>query len=257
MRIQSSPVAIRRGFTLIELLVVIAIIALLAAILFPVFARARENARKTGCMNNLKQIGLAIGQYTQDYDEMFCRTRTGGYTQSPTSGVNGRATWHQILLSYTKSIQVYKCPSATNNATFNWTWDGTRDIIPQSYVANGMNGAGASMGGRQPMACCNDTDRSTALAELKSASEVIIVGECIQRSYNDPEYWDDADGLAANFRDHMGKVNFLFCDGHVKALSPLATIQPKNLWDVTNNPLPTGSQWATVITAQQDRINKK
>lgn len=61
----------RRGFTLIELLVVIAIIALLAAILFPVFARARENARRASCQSNLKQIGLSVVQYTQDYDETF------------------------------------------------------------------------------------------------------------------------------------------------------------------------------------------
>src|SRR5947199_3153379 len=61
----------KRGFTLIELLVVIAIIALLAAILFPVFSRARENARKSSCLNNVKQIGVAMMQYTQDYDEYY------------------------------------------------------------------------------------------------------------------------------------------------------------------------------------------
>ena len=75
----------RRAFTLIELLVVIAIIALLAAILFPVFARARENARRSSCGSNMKQMGLAVQQYSQDYDERF--PRAGG--PSPSSGGAG------------------------------------------------------------------------------------------------------------------------------------------------------------------------
>src|SRR5881409_3913127 len=74
----------QNGFTLIELLVVIAIIALLAAILFPVFARARENARKSSCLNNIKQIGLELAQYTQDYDELLIRAWGGGPTNVAT-----------------------------------------------------------------------------------------------------------------------------------------------------------------------------
>ncbi|RYX86136.1 DUF1559 domain-containing protein [bacterium] len=88
------------GFTLIELLVVIAIIAILAAILFPVFARARENARKTSCMSNQKQIGLGMLQYTQDYDEQFM------------VGVNTTgAAWAGSTAPYLKSSQVFTCPS--------------------------------------------------------------------------------------------------------------------------------------------------
>src|SRR5687767_12986157 len=85
----------KRAFTLIELLVVIAIIAILAAILFPVFARARENARKTSCQSNLKQIGLAIAQYAQDYDE-----RLPPYVQvlDECSGT-GRAVWYEMVFS--------------------------------------------------------------------------------------------------------------------------------------------------------------
>src|SRR5688572_28728890 len=94
---------IKRGFTLIELLVVIAIIALLAAILFPVFARARENARKSSCANNLKQIAVGIAQYTLDFDEQFL---IGGWTvgaapNQPLSATNpGR--WYAALYPYTK-----------------------------------------------------------------------------------------------------------------------------------------------------------
>src|SRR5687768_3857109 len=93
----------RSAFTLIELLVVIAVIALLAAILFPVFARARENARRASCQSNLKQIGIGLMQYTQDYDERFpVRLATGG---------NGN--YVVPIMPYVKSVQVFKCPSDT------------------------------------------------------------------------------------------------------------------------------------------------
>jgi prepilin-type N-terminal cleavage/methylation domain-containing protein/prepilin-type processing-associated H-X9-DG protein len=101
------------GFTLIELLVVIAIIAILASILFPVFARARENARRTSCLSNLKQMGLAMMQYTQDYDERYPYNFSvlGG---SPPGGNwigTGYWAWQQVLHPYHKSIQVFACPS--------------------------------------------------------------------------------------------------------------------------------------------------
>jgi prepilin-type N-terminal cleavage/methylation domain-containing protein/prepilin-type processing-associated H-X9-DG protein len=93
----------RGGFTLIELLVVIAIIAILAAILFPVFARARENARRASCQSNMKQLGLGIMQYLQDYDERYFRGTAGAL---PTG-----AGWAGAIYPYTKSVQLYKCPS--------------------------------------------------------------------------------------------------------------------------------------------------
>ena len=91
----------RKGFTLIELLVVIAIIAILAAILFPVFARARENARRSSCQSNEKQIALGFKQYTSDYDEKY-----------PVAD----ATWPTAINVYTKSVQILRCPSASSGA---------------------------------------------------------------------------------------------------------------------------------------------
>jgi prepilin-type N-terminal cleavage/methylation domain-containing protein len=106
----------RTGFTLIELLVVIAIIAILAAILFPVFARARENARRTSCVSNLKQMGLAFMQYTQDYDERLPNNMADIGTGQPGgawSGVANRWFWPQILHPYHKSEQIFTCPSSS------------------------------------------------------------------------------------------------------------------------------------------------
>jgi prepilin-type N-terminal cleavage/methylation domain-containing protein len=111
-----------KGFTLIELLVVIAIIAILAAILFPVFARARENARRASCASNLKQIGLGIMQYTQDYDECYM-------IHYDASAGNAKY-WHQILQPYVKSTQIFDCPSRSD-VTFNGGLD--------AYISYGYN----------------------------------------------------------------------------------------------------------------------
>ncbi len=98
----------RTGFTLIELLVVIAIIAILAAILFPVFARARENARRSSCQSNLKQIGLGFAQYTQDYDEKYL-------TQDLTAANVATRNFGVLLQPYLKSTQIFVCPSAAGD----------------------------------------------------------------------------------------------------------------------------------------------
>jgi len=120
----------RVGFTLIELLVVIAIIAILAAILFPVFAQAREQARKASCQSNLKQLTLAFGMYRQDYDEKY---PFGGWL--PNS--NGSGEWQNTIAPYIKNKGVYRCPSSSDfdedpNDPTAWAWNRN----PVSYLYN-------------------------------------------------------------------------------------------------------------------------
>jgi len=105
----------RRGFTLIELLVVIAIIAILAAILFPVFARAREKARQTSCLNNVKQLTLGLAMYIQDFDDTTPRTYY--YNRDPQPGEMSLAVWQHFVYPYVMNWQLYMCPSAAGERT--------------------------------------------------------------------------------------------------------------------------------------------
>jgi len=137
----------RKGFTLIELLVVIAIIAILAAILFPVFAKAREKARQTSCLSNLKQIGLATLQYNQDYDEQFYPHRTTtGVDSNPliaqfpqiSGQARNRTFWISLIQPYTKSLDVFKCPSNPSG----WAGANTDGVQCGGSVNNATIGCG-------------------------------------------------------------------------------------------------------------------
>jgi len=116
----------QHGFTLIELLVVIAIIAILAAILFPVFAKVREKARQTSCLSNEKQLGLGFMQYVQDYDEMFPLASTWN---------NENQGWASRIYPYVKSTGVFKCPDDPTSQTTNLMGRGETDY-PVSYATN-------------------------------------------------------------------------------------------------------------------------
>jgi prepilin-type N-terminal cleavage/methylation domain-containing protein len=110
MKRHSATARKSSGFTLIELLVVIAIIAILAAILFPVFAQAREKARQTSCLSNLKQVGLGLQMYCQDYDEnMILNTRYYDTTSGDNHGM-----WAMSVQAYIKNTLIFSCPSGSN-----------------------------------------------------------------------------------------------------------------------------------------------
>jgi prepilin-type N-terminal cleavage/methylation domain-containing protein/prepilin-type processing-associated H-X9-DG protein len=133
----------KSAFTLIELLVVIAIIAILAAILFPVFAQAREKARQTSCLSNMKQVGLGLLMYTQDYDEQFPRADYSVPIGSPsllnpaaTGTFSGRVNhykWPVWVLPYIKNTQVFFCPSRTRDQV---AWSGNGEIKGNGYALN-------------------------------------------------------------------------------------------------------------------------
>jgi prepilin-type N-terminal cleavage/methylation domain-containing protein/prepilin-type processing-associated H-X9-DG protein len=195
----------RSGFTLIELLVVIAIIAILAAILFPVFARARENARRASCQSNLKQIGLGVLQYTQDYDERFPNSYFG------TDSVG----WSERIQPYLKSVQIYQCPSETNGPDANPVNNGYSDyFFNVSLSFNGVDNTGRNqaellnsaltiMAGDGQSGPSGNRTRGCAYATALAHGSG---GGC------------DASGraiLPAGTRHLDGSV-FLFADGHVK-----------------------------------------
>jgi prepilin-type N-terminal cleavage/methylation domain-containing protein/prepilin-type processing-associated H-X9-DG protein len=222
----------KRGFTLIELLVVIAIIAILAAILFPVFARARENARRASCQSNLKQIGLGLLQYTQDYDEKMPQRYFGNLEAN---------SWRRVTFPYTKSTQLFSCPSNTANtglALDSFDGDLTAAGLPltsprfnASYAINGYpdnQGDFANTIGGTPVAPRGGPG-GASLSSIADPARTLWVGETAQG-------WSELSPSADMFRGHLQTVNFLYADGHVKAVKPSATISGTNMWTVEEEP---------------------
>jgi prepilin-type N-terminal cleavage/methylation domain-containing protein/prepilin-type processing-associated H-X9-DG protein len=234
----------RNGFTLIELLVVIAIIAILAAILFPVFARARENARRASCQSNLKQIGLGLLQYTQDYDEKL-PNRTNQISSTYIS-------WAEMMQPYVKSYQLFKCPS---NPRTDSMYDSPGDKVPASYACNS-----SGWNGTQTLGMCADFNTTPIqLSQIQQVSQFISVVETRERNVNLDIRDSGSDWL---WSGHMTTANYLFADGHVKALKPFATIDsaaagsaPANMWTWDNSSF-GGSDATNAKNNLQNAINR-
>ncbi|NSW58243.1 MAG: DUF1559 domain-containing protein [Armatimonadetes bacterium] len=186
----------RRGFTLIELLVVIAIIAILAAILFPVFARAREKARQSSCSSNAKQLALGHLMYVQDYDEMFSgRGKTGGVVPD--------RSWMKLIEPYIKNTQIFICPS--DSGPHAWR-DGTSSygINCRAIGADSPCYRLADLTKPAETALLQDHDNACAKAGATCACGCGGVPSLQTR-------------IATGCRHNEG-ANVAFCDGHVKWL---------------------------------------
>jgi prepilin-type N-terminal cleavage/methylation domain-containing protein/prepilin-type processing-associated H-X9-DG protein len=185
-----------RAFTLIELLVVIAIIAILAAILFPVFARARENARRASCQSNEKQIILGIKQYTQDYDDRYPNADDG-------TGLTGNPGWAYALQPYLKSEQIFQCPSETSNVPTGATLE-LRALSAgfSDYYYN------FNLGGQSE-------------AILTYSANTVLNGEGTSTTApkGGADYWTQSPPGSGRAR-HLEGANYAFADGHVKWLRP-------------------------------------
>lgn len=197
MKFQHVPGSAKRGFTLIELLVVIAIIAILAAILFPVFARARENARRASCQSNLKQIGLGFAQYIQDYDERYPNQSIG----TPPGAPYG---WADALQPYMKSTQIYQCPSEKTGPNTDPTQSGYTD-----YWLNGLT-SGQHQSTFEATAVTILNFESTA----KEGNAGSTGKEWYDRGVKPNTTWN-----LQTYR-HLEGSNIGFADGHVKWLTP-------------------------------------
>ena len=177
----------RRGFTLIELLVVIAIIAILAAILFPVFARAREKARQTSCLSNEKQISLGIMMYAQDYDETL------------PGSIIPPARWYGAIVPYVKNAQIFICPSAPDRDSAYGGY-GYND-----YGTTGSNGCGWRTNYSSQLA--------PSLAAFEAPAGTFLLGEPQAETYVFRGY------LSTSYQPsdrHNEGSNVAFVDGHAK-----------------------------------------
>jgi prepilin-type N-terminal cleavage/methylation domain-containing protein/prepilin-type processing-associated H-X9-DG protein len=195
-----------KAFTLIELLVVIAIIAILAAILFPVFARAREKARQTSCLSNLKQLGLGVLMYAQDYDEML----PGADCAALQDGRN----WDIVAQPYVKNWQVFQCPSE-----------------PDEYVIGPSHNTCGS-GWNPPPAWVEEHSMSygfglsvedESLGEIVKPAETLMLGEAdVPWTQVGPRPPYDYVDWAMQKDRHNGGCNLVLCDGHAKWYSESA-----------------------------------
>ncbi len=208
-----SPSKGRSVFILIELLVVIAIIAILAAILFPVFARARENARRSSCTSNVKQIMLGVLQYTQDYDEKY----PVAYNTAPGLS-NPERSWYNIIQPYLKSTQIYQCPSDPNSTT-----NAAYAAFHVGYIVNYQ--FGNSSAGATSLAAIESVTTTVYMADGSKQTDATTTMPDSPDKNGGLRMMDYANGIpkptdpnwGGPSPRHLETAVFRFADGHVKS----------------------------------------
>jgi prepilin-type N-terminal cleavage/methylation domain-containing protein/prepilin-type processing-associated H-X9-DG protein len=245
------PLPSRRAFTLIELLVVIAIIAILAAILFPVFAQAREKARQTQCLSNTKQLGSAYMMYLQDYDETFPPhvTERAAFAGTPdTASARAQYSYKTKLAPYVKNEQVFKCPSAPA-----WPAPAPGRWFTADY-GNNHNETNLPTASQRAWYVANPDfgfNETTTLASLGAPARFILLGDAGRASglpsrggmYPQPWSFDDRarpdDQQQGRFLGrHNGGGNIAYADGHAKWVRPEQTWRSYTDNDWRRNPTP-------------------
>ncbi|MBI5833838.1 MAG: DUF1559 domain-containing protein [Armatimonadetes bacterium] len=206
----------RPAFTLIELLVVIAIIAILAAILFPVFAKAREKGRSASCTSNLKQCCIAMAQYAQDYDETLCPYSLSGGSGAGGTPPNVAFPWNQLIQPYIKSVQVFKCPSSTNAQSVGYNFP---------LGSNGRALSNIPLPTQTPMFADvygSNTATQCCAFIIPTAAMPWCDGRVLANVNDMYAGWGgNTAGCVASER-HMEACNIGFVDGHVKTMKALA-----------------------------------
>lgn len=210
----------RGGFTLIEILVVLVIIMVLASILFPVFSRAREKARQASCMSNMKQIGLALLQYAQDYDEKLPVQSLAISTDTQSTGITYFAdpshsgwevNWLWAIYPYTKSWKIFVCPSVSQPATGTYAPDWSYPNSITTYAAN------AVVIGRS-IAVIPDASDIVWAQEFDTLQNAVFVRPNGYYANGTGVFLGEYEDWTRPFLSDIHSVggNLLFCDGHVK-----------------------------------------
>lgn len=206
----------RSGFTLIELLVVIAIIAILAAILFPVFARAREKARQSSCLSNVKQLSVGALMYMQDYDETFWPTSAVHMNNLAANDSPG-SIWYRAVMPYVKNEQIFVCPSDSQTNSARWsdsatTWDDWPADGATAYPATaGYDGFALSYG-------TNHNAGGKPLATIDYPAQTGMIFECtVILAYE--ASWQPRKRYIMGAARHNEQFNVGYFDGHAKSLA--------------------------------------